>query len=127
MQLPSAVMGKEDRAYYGLMEFRAAIQNYAPNLSGRGVVDSYMIALDICLKPGKEGYSHEMLFAAHLYAKMRQLRKAAVFFAETGAQFQKERQHALARQSYQLGAQYFERTGNARVALKLRGAAAALS
>lgn len=86
MRLPARVMGREERAYYGMVEFRNAIQNYAPALlSRRKVVDRYLSALRVCLKGGKEGYSHEMLFAAHLCVKIHEFRQAADFFTEAGS------------------------------------------
>jgi hypothetical protein len=124
--LSSSAMGKQDRAYYGMVEFRAAIQDYAPNLLGRRVVERYLKMLAICTKPGKEGYSHEMLFAAHLCAKMRWLKKAASLFGDTAVQFRKEKQHVLARQSYQLSMHYFEMSGNLKMARRQRAAAKAL-
>jgi len=126
MKLPTAVMGRQERAYYAMGEFRAAIQDYTPYLSGRSAVRSYLKALAICLEPGKEGYSHEMLFAAHLCAKTHAYGRAARFFTDTALQFQKERQEVLARESYRLAVEYCKKAGEAELARKLRAAAITL-
>ena len=126
MSLPNAVMGRQERTYYALVEYRAAVQDRAPNLSERGGADRYLKALAICVGPGKEGYSHEMLFAAHLCIKIRAYKRAAVFFADCGSQFRKDGQRGLARECYGLGAEYFEKSGNARRTRELRKRATAL-
>jgi hypothetical protein len=127
LKLQSRLMGPQERAYYAMVEFRSAIQDYAHTPSMRSAAYSYLKALEICLKAGKEGYSHEMLFAASLCAKIHAFKKAAGFFAETAAEFEKEKQRGLARESYLLGAPYYEKSGNARLARELRAAARALS
>jgi tetratricopeptide (TPR) repeat protein len=119
MKLPTAVMGKSERAYYGMVEFRAAIQDYAPNLARRTAVQSYLKALAICLKPGKEGYSHEMLFAAHLCAKLREFKTAAAYFEDTAKQFETEKQVDLAKETYALAAQFYDKAGSAGLARRL--------
>ena len=123
LKLPAKLMTPQERAYYAMVEFRAALQDYAPDLSRRGAVQSYLKTLATCLKPGKEGYSHEMLFAANLCAKTHAYRRAAIFFADTALQFQKERQESLARESYRLAVRYCEKSGDAKLARKLRAAA----
>ena len=126
MKLPAALMGRQERAYYAMGEFRAAIQDHTPHLSKHNAVRSYLKALAICLEQGKEGYSHEMLFAAHLCAKTHAYGRAARFFTDTALQFQKERQEAMARESYRLAAQYCEKAGEVKLARKLRAAAGTL-
>ena len=126
MKLAPAMMGRQERAYYAMVEFRAAVQDYVPNLSRRSAVRSYLKMLAICLETGKEGYSHEMLFAAHLCAQIHAYRKASVFFADTAMQLHKEGQGALARESYRLGVQYYGKSRSANLTRKLRAAAAAL-
>ena len=101
VQLPGRIMGRQERAYYEMVEFRNAIQNYAPALlSRRKVVDKYLSTLGVCLKGGKEGYSHEMLLAAHLCAKIHEFKKASDFFAQAASQFKDEGQDKLARESH---------------------------
>ena len=126
MKLPISLMSRQERAYCALGEFHAAIQDHAPKLSRRSAVQSYLKVLAHCLKAGKGGYSHEMFFAARLCAKTGMYVEAAVFFTDTALQFQKERQSALAHQSYSLAVEYSEKSRNANVALKLRAAEAAL-
>ena len=125
MSLPNAVMGRQERAYHALVEYRAAVQDHAPNLSRRRVVDSYLKALAICSGPGEEGYSHEMLFAAHLCAKIHAYKRAAAFFADCGTQFRKDRDRSLASECYRLGAEYYEKSGNTKMAQGLRRRATA--
>ena len=72
----------------------------------------YLKALQLCLKSGKEGYSHEMLFAASLCAKVHEFKRAAEFFADTAIQLEKEKQRSLAYESYLLAAQYYKKSGN---------------
>jgi tetratricopeptide (TPR) repeat protein len=123
MKLPARVMGRQERAYYAAVEFHAAIQDYAPKLARHGEVQSYLRALGVCLEAGKEGYSHEMLFAAHLCAKIHVFRQAAVFFTDCAVRFQKEGQSVLARECYRLGAQCYERSRKPKLAEKLRALA----
>lgn len=127
MKVPSRLMGPQERAYYAMVEFRSAIQDYAPNPSMRSAAHSYLKAIRVCLKAGKEGYSHEILFAASLCAKIHEFKKAAEFFADTAAQFEREKQEGLAHESYLLGARYYEKSGNARLARELRATAGALA
>ena len=65
-----------------------------------------------------------MLFAAHLYAKIHAYGKAAAFFSDCGPQFRKDGQLPLSRECYRLGADYYEKSGNARMARELRKRAA---
>jgi tetratricopeptide (TPR) repeat protein len=122
MKLPSKIMGASERAYYGMIEFHSAVQDYAPSLAMRRAAKSYLDALRVCLRAGKEGYSHEMLFAAHLCAKIRDFTRAAQFFADTAEQFKKEKVPKLARETTEWAAKYYERSSNARAARKLRAA-----
>jgi len=122
MKLPGEIMGASERAYYGMVEFRSAVQDYAPNLAMRRAAKGYLDALSVCLRAGKEGYSHEMLFAAHLCVKIRDFTRAARFFADTAEQFKKEKVAKLARETTELAAKYYERSGNARAVRNLRTA-----
>ncbi len=119
MKLPNKIMGASERAYYGMVEFRSAIQDYAPRLAMRNAARGYLNALSICLGAGKEGYSHEMLFAAHLCTRIRDFNRAAQFFADTAEQFKKEKMPKLAREANEWAAKYYERSGNFRTARKL--------
>jgi len=118
MRLPTRVMGQQERAYYGLIEFRSAVQDYTPDASMRKAAKNYMRALSLCLKAGKEGYSHEMLFAGHLSSKIKDFKRAAEFFADAAEQLKNEPK--LARGSCELAARYYERSGNHLAAAKLR-------
>lgn len=109
MRLSSKLMGTSERAYYAMIEFRCAIQDYAPRLAMRRTARGYLKALNICLKAGKEGYSHEMLFAAHLCVCIRDFKRATKFFADTAEQFEKERLLELAKEANYLAAKYYER------------------
>ncbi len=104
MKLPTSVMGAQERAYYALIEFRGAVQDYSSGESMRRAAHAYLKTLNTCLTAGKEGYSHEMLFAGHLSIKMDQLRKAAGFFNDSAKQFEEERKRKLAREMHRLAA-----------------------
>jgi len=122
MKLPGKLMGASERAYYGMVEFRCAIQDYAPSLAMRRAAKGYLDALSVCLRTGKEGYSHEMLFAAYLCVRIRDFTRAAQFFADAAEQFKKEKILKLARDAKELAAKYYERLGNSRAARNLRTA-----
>ena len=122
MKLPGKLMGASERAYYGMVEFRCAIQDYAPSLAMRRAAQGYLDALSVCLRTGKEGYSHEMLFAAYLCVRIRDFTRAAQFFADAAEQFKKEKILKLARDAKELAAKYYERLGNSRAARNLRTA-----
>jgi hypothetical protein len=124
LKLSNRVMGSQERAYYALVEFRSAVQDYKSGASLLRAARSYLKALKICLKTSKEGYSHEMLFAGHLSAKMGLLKTAASFFADSAKQLEQERKLNLAREMYQLAADYSDKAGDRRSANKLRSAAA---
>jgi tetratricopeptide (TPR) repeat protein len=126
LKVPNRLMGAQERAYYAMLEFRGAVQDLAPDVSMRRAADSYLKALKMCLNAGKEGYSHEMLFAAHLCVKIHEFKDAAGFFAESAAQFEKEGQTELAEESHLLEGQYFERSGAGRLTGKLRAAKGAM-
>ena len=126
LQVSSKSMGLQERAYYAMVEYRSAVQDYAPNLSGRSVARAYLRALAVCLKGGYEGYSHEMLFAGHLCAKIHEFKKAAQFFAETAEMFSKNKEERLARESYSLAAKYFMRCGDLTAARRCWAAGAKL-
>ena len=102
-----------------MVEYRYAIQDYTPSSLLRKPARSYLKALAACLKAGKEGYSHEMLFAAHLYVKLHEFKRAAEYFTDTAKQFEKEKQTSLANESYLLASQCYEKSGNSRLARKL--------
>ena len=126
LKVPAGIMGPQERAYYAMLEFRGAVQDLAPDASMPSAAYGYLKTLKVCLKTGKDGYSHEMLFAAHLCAKIHEFRQAAEFFAETATQFEKEGQGALAKESRILEAQYYERSGDGRLIRKLRAAKGAM-
>jgi tetratricopeptide (TPR) repeat protein len=126
LKVPSKLMAAQERAYYAMLEFRGAVQDWAPDASRRSAADRYLKTFKMCLSSGKEGYSHEMLFAAHLCAKLHHFKQAAEFFAETATQFEKEGQAALAKESHLLEAQYYERSGDGRLVRKLRAAKGAM-
>ena len=68
-----------------------------------------MGALETCLKASKEGYSHEMIFAGFLSARMGLWSKAAGLFAESAAQLQKESEFALAREMFETAEFYLNK------------------
>jgi tetratricopeptide (TPR) repeat protein len=110
-KLPTNFMGAQEKAYYALIEFRGAVQDYSSGESMRRAAHAYLKALNTCLTAGKEGYSHEMLFAGHLSIKMGQLRKAAGFFKDSAKQFEQERKPKLAREMHRLAAVCLEKAG----------------
>ena len=110
MKLPNRVMGKQERAYYALVEYRGAVQDYMRGQLMRRAAKRYLNALSICLKGGKEGYSHEMLFAGYLAGKIGLPKKAASFFKESAKQFEHEAKLELSRETYTL-AEHFSRKG----------------
>ena len=86
----------------------------------------YVKALDTCLKGGKEGYSHETLFAGYLSAKLGMLQKSASFFMDSAKQFEREAKLKLAQEMYQMAAFSFDRLGDRETARVVRSAAAKL-
>ncbi len=126
MRLPARVMGAQERAYYALVEFRGALQDFMSGAPMRRAAIRYLKALETCLKGGKEGYSHEMLFAGHLSAKIGFRRKAAGFFMDCGKQFEREAKLKLAHEMYDLSAHYFEKAGDLKMAQNSRAAAVKL-
>jgi tetratricopeptide (TPR) repeat protein len=106
LSVPARVMGAEEKAYYALIEYRSALQDYVSGPRMLKAAKSYLKALDTCLKGGKEGYSHEMLFAGHLSAKVGLFRKAAGFFQESAKQFEQESKLTLAREMRKLAESY---------------------
>jgi tetratricopeptide (TPR) repeat protein len=126
LKLSNRIMGAQERAYYALIEYRAALQNYMSGASMRRAAQQYLRALNTCLEAGKEGYSHEMLFAGHLSARLGQLKRAAEFFMDSAKQFEQESKVKLAREMYELASTYFQRIGNTNTAKKVRTAAARL-
>jgi tetratricopeptide (TPR) repeat protein len=126
LRLPSKVMELQERAYYALVEFRHALQEYMPGPSMRRAAQRHIKALEVCLKGGKEGYSHEMLFAGYLAAKLGMLRKSANFFLDSAKQFEQETKLKLAREMYEMAAFSFEKMGDNETARAVRSAAAKL-
>jgi tetratricopeptide (TPR) repeat protein len=123
LRVPNSVMGAQERAYYALVEFRDALQNYKSGALMRRAAQRYLKALGICLKAGKEGYSHEMLFAGHLSAKLGSAKRAAAFFADSAMQFEQEKKRKLAREMYELAAVYYAKSGILGFAKKMQTAA----
>lgn len=109
MKLPTSVMGAQERAYYALIEFRGAVQDYSSGESMRRAAHAYLKTLNTYLTGGKESYSHEMLLAGHLSSKMGQLRKVAGFFNDSAKQFEQERKPKLAREMHRLAAVCLEK------------------
>jgi tetratricopeptide (TPR) repeat protein len=126
LKVPKRVMGAQERAYYALVEYRSALQDYMSGAPMRRAAQRYLNALNTCLKGGKEGYSHEMLFAGHLSAKLGYLKKAAGFFMDSAKQFEHEAKLKLAREMYELAAICFRKIGDDKTAKKVRAAAARL-
>jgi len=116
-------MGAQEKTFYALVEFRSALQDYRSGTMMRRAAKRYLTALEICLKAGKEGYSHEMLFAGYLSAKIGLLKKAATLFMDSAKQFEQEKPN-LAREMYELAASCFEKVGKKRTAKRVRTAAA---
>jgi tetratricopeptide (TPR) repeat protein len=100
-RLPTRVMRSQERTYYALVEFRSAIQDYKNTKGMRRVTNAYLKALDTCLKASKEGYSHEMLFAALLAKKLGLRKKAAGFFKDAAKQFERDGKSTLARELHE--------------------------
>jgi hypothetical protein len=116
-------MGPQEKAFYALVEFRSALQDYKSGTSMQRAAKRYLAVLGICLKAGKEGYTHEMLFAGHLSARLGHLRKAAGFFMDSAKQFEQEAKLKLARETYELAATCLQEIGDDRMAKKVRAAA----
>ncbi len=122
--LPNRVMGGQERAYYALIEYRSALQDYRTGPGMRRTARLYLNALNKCLKAGKEGYSHEMLFAGHLSAKLGLTRRAANFFMNSANQFKNEAKTKLAHEMYAMAAISFEKAGDSKMAKKAHDAGA---
>lgn len=116
LKLPPRVMGPQERAYYALVEYRAAVQDYARRPQMRRAGLRYLGALENCLKTSKEGYSHEMIFAGFPSARIGLWRKAAGFFAESAAQLQKESEFSLAREMFETAEFYLRKLGSLKAA-----------
>lgn len=113
LKLPRGTMSAQEKAYYALIEFRGAVQDYRSGESMRRAAEAYLQALNTCLKAGKEGFSHEMLFAGYLSKKIGQLRKAANLFADSAVQFNRERKLKLAQEMNRLAAACLENADRA--------------
>lgn len=114
MSLPTRVMGAQERAYYALVEFRSAVQDYSSSRLMRRAAKCYLKALSACLRGGKEGYSHEMLFAGHLCAKLKMPQRAASFFTDSAQQFSRESKNDLAAEMLSLAARASRQRDKAR-------------
>lgn len=101
-KLPRQVMGSQEKAYYALVEFRTAIQDYRTIRGMRRATGAYLKALDTCLRASKEGYSHEMLFAGFLAKKLGLRKKAAGFLEDAAEQFERDGKLSLARELREL-------------------------
>jgi tetratricopeptide (TPR) repeat protein len=86
LKVSNRMMAEPERAYYALLEFRSALQDYGSGKNFRRTATRYLAALEKCLKHGDEGYSHEMLFAGFLSAKLGANSKAARFFTKASKQ-----------------------------------------
>ncbi len=53
MQLPSRVMGTQEKAYYALVEFRSALQDYVSGTSMRRAAKLYLNSLRSALRQGR--------------------------------------------------------------------------
>lgn len=126
LRVPTRVMGAQERAHYALVEYRGALQDYMSGAAMRRAAQRYLNALNMCLKAGKEGYSHEMLFAGHLSAKLGFLKKAAEFFMDSAEQFEQEAKLKLAREMYELAALCFQKVGERKTTKRVRVTAARL-
>jgi tetratricopeptide (TPR) repeat protein len=126
MRLPSKVMGTQERAYYALVEFRSALQEYMAGPAMKRAGQRSVKALDTCLKGGKEGYSHEMLIAGYLSAKLGMLKKSATFFTDSAKQFEREAKLKLAREMYEMPAFSFDKAGDHKTATTVRRTAGKL-
>ncbi len=118
LKISNRTMGEPERAYYALLEFRSALQDYG---SGKGMPRAaarYLTALTTCLEHGKEGYSHEMLFAGFLSSKLGSDKRAGRFFMDSAKQFEQGKDTELAREIYSLALKHFQRAGARRDAVK---------
>lgn len=104
IRTPNRIMGEPERAYYALLEFRSALQDYGSGKKMRQAAARYLAALAACLKHGGEGYSHETLFAGFLCSKLGAQRRAGRFFASAGKYLQEE---DLSKEAYALASQHF--------------------
>lgn len=101
-------MGKPERTYYAMMEFRAALQDYQTGNDMRRAAAKYLSALSTCLKDGAEGYSHEMLFAGLLYAELGSHRESGKLLTACGKQLEAAKEERLAREVFALASAEFQ-------------------
>ncbi len=106
LKLSGRMMGEPERAYYALLEFRSALQDYGSGKRMRRAAARYLHSLTTCLKHSKEGYSHEMLFAGFLSAKLGSHKQAGRFFRDSSKQFEQNRDAELAREIRELALKY---------------------
>ena len=118
LNISNRIMGEPERAYYALLEFRSSLQDYGSGKRMRRAAARYLAALATCLKHSKEGYSHEMLFAGFLSAKLGSHKRAGRFFMDSAKQFEQGKDTALTREIYALASKQFQRAGARRDAVK---------
>ncbi len=118
LKISNRMMGEPERAYYALLEFRSALQDYGSGKGMQRAAARYLTALITCLKHGKQGYSHEMLFAGFLSAKLGSHKRAGRFFVDSAKQFEQGKDPALAREIYEFASKHFQRAGAHRDAVK---------
>ncbi len=106
LKISGRVMGEPERAYYALLEFRSALQDYGSGKRMPRAAARYLHSLTTCLKYSKEGYSHEMLFAGFLSAKLGSHKQAGRFFRDSSKQFEQNRDTELAREIRELALKY---------------------
>ncbi len=106
LKISGRVMGEPERAYYALLEFRSALQDYGSGKRMRRAAVRYLHSLTTCLKHSKEGYSHEMLFAGFLSAKLGSHKQAGRFFRDSSKQFEQGGDTQLAREIRELALKY---------------------
>ena len=118
LRISNRTMGEPERAYYALLEFRSALQDYGSGKEMQRAAARYLTALTTCLKHGKEGYSHEMLFAGFLSANLGSHKRAGRFLMDSAEQFKQGRDTELAREIYTIASKHFRRAGIRRDAVK---------
>ncbi len=106
LKISNRIMGEPERAYYALLEFRSALQDYGSGKRMRRAAARYLHSLTTCLKHSKEGYSHEMLFAGFLSAKLGSHKQAGRFFRDSSKQFEQGGDTQLAREIRELALKY---------------------
>ncbi len=103
LKVSNRIMREPERAYYALVEFRSALQDYGSGKRMRQTAARYLAALATCLKHGEEGYSHEILFAGFLSAKLGAHEQAGRFFTHAAKQLEEAE---LSKEAYELASQH---------------------